>query len=158
VQVSRHYVPQRGVSGHADYAAALGPIPVVMLNSSFAPADVVTALQRNDPRPHRFTADPPASLAGGYRVVLAFGGIPADSSACRGPLQSAPPAPAGAAAADTTSVYGAFCLGPTLLSEAVAATPRVGSGGDPRLARLLGDLLSALMPYRDPYDPVFDEG
>jgi hypothetical protein len=155
VQVSRQYIPQRGVPGHADYAAALGPVPVVMLNSPFPPAEVLAALRKNDPRRHQFTADPPASLDGGYRVVLAFDAMPAGASACRGPLSAAV---ASAGNQSRISVYGAFCIGPLLLSEAVATAPRSQPSTDTGLARLLGDLLSAVMPYRDPHDPVFDEG
>lgn len=154
VWVSRQYIPQRGVPGHADYAAALGPTPVVLVNSPFPPAEVIAALGRNDPRPHQFTADPPPSLEGGYRLVLAFDADPARSQGCRtAPPGATPPA----APPARTSVHGLFCLGPALLSEAVATAPRIQSSGDPLFARLLGDLLSAMMPYRDPHEAIFDD-
>jgi hypothetical protein len=155
VSVSRNYIPQRGVPGHADYAKALGPVPVVMLNSPFAPPTVVAALQRNDPRRHQFTTDPPSSLEGGYRILLGFDRFPPGGLyVCRGPLTEGAPAatPQPAQRPTSTSIYGAFCLGPALLSEAVATAPRVDSPDDPRFARLMGDLLTALMPFRDPYD------
>ena len=153
VVVTRNYIPQRGVPGHADYAAALGPVPVVTVNSPFPAPAVLNALLTNDPRRHQFTAEPPATLQGGYRVLLAFdrpvgGGL----HVCRDPFTGSAPAPAPAAAPTRISVYGAFCLGPALLSEAVATAPRITTPDDPRLARLMGDLLIALMPFRDPYD------
>lgn len=152
VSISRNYIPQRGVPGHADYAATQGMTPVVMLNSPYPAPAVLAALQKNNSRPLVLTSDPPANLKGGYRVLLAFGQIPTGGLyVCREPFGAGASAPAPATAA-TTSVYGAFCLGPALLSEAVATTSRIDSATDPRLSRLMGDLLTALMPYRDPYD------
>jgi len=151
VSVSRNYIPQAGVPGHADYAATRGPTPVVMLNNPFPPPTIVAALQKNNPRQHLvFTTDPPASLAGGYRVLLAFDGMPAgDLQVCQGPPAAAPNADPARA---STSVYAAFCLGPRLLSEAVATAPKFDSERDPGLARLMGDLLVAIMPSRDPHE------
>jgi hypothetical protein len=150
VSITHNEVPRAGVPSHADYAASLGPTPVVMLNNPFPPATVVAALQRNNARQHLvFSTDPPASLKGGYRVLLAFDGIPGGGmQVCRDPFGSDTPP---AARLSPTSVYGAFCLGPTLLSEAVASAPRLGGPTDPRLGRVMGDLLVALMPLRDPH-------
>lgn len=152
VMISHHDVPRAGVPSHADYAASLGPTPVVMRNNPFHPATVVAALQRHNPRPNLvFSMDPPASLKGGYRVLLAFDEAPqAGPRMCRDAFESEDALP-GAAAAGTTRIYGAFCLGPTLLSEAVATTPPIGAPSDPRLGRAMGDLLVALMPLRDPH-------
>lgn len=153
VTVTRNYIPQRGVPGHADYAVALGATPVVMLDNPFPPPAVLAALQKNNPRPHQFTAEPPASLEGGYRVLVAFDRLPAGGlGVCRGPFTAGAPAAAPAGAPTTTRVYGAFCLGPVLLSEAVATSPRISAPEDPLFARLMGDLIVALMPSRDPYD------
>lgn len=156
VTVTHNYIPQRGVPGHADYAAALGPVPVVMANSPYPPPAVLAALSTHNSRPHVFTASPPASLEGGYRLILAFNQrAAAGLYVCRGPFRSGAPAAApapGTPPPTTTSVYGAFCLGPSLLSEAIATAPRVERPDDPMFARQLGDLLSALMPYRDPYE------
>lgn len=149
VTVSQTYLAQRGVPGHADYAATQGATPVVMLNQPFPPLTVAAAMQKNNPRPLLFTTEPPASLQGGYRVLLAFGGRPAGGLyVCREPLAAAPAAATATPSADT-SVYGAFCLGPALLSEAVASTPRIDSPADPRFGRMMGDLLSALMPMHE---------
>lgn len=153
VSVSHNYIPQHGVPRHADYAAALGPTPVVMPNAPFPPPTVVAAMHKNNPRHHLvFTTDPPANLAGGYRVLLTFDFRPAgDLRVCQQPpvvpaAASEPPARA------ATRVYAAFCLGPALLSEAVATAPRLESPRDPRFSRLMGDLLAALMPQREPHE------
>jgi hypothetical protein len=154
VTVSHQYLAQRGVPGHADFAVTQGATPVVMANNPFPPLTVAAALQKNNPRPLLFTTEPPASLNGGYRVLLSFGGLPAGSGlhVCRQPLAVGQPVAASATPPTTTSVYGAFCLGPALLSEAVAVAPHVDSPSDPHFARLMGDLLAALMPMHDPYE------
>lgn len=152
VSITHNYIPQRGVPGHADYAATQGMTPVIMLNSPYPSPAVLAALQKNNPRPLVFTSDAPASLKGGYRVLLAFEPMPTGGLyVCREPFETGASATA-RATASTTNVYGAFCLGPALISEAVASSPRIDAPNDPRLSRLMGDLLSALMPYRDPYD------
>lgn len=155
VQITRDYIPQSGVPSHADYAAARGPTPVVMLNSPASPADILAALRANDPRRHQFTTEPPASLEGGYRIVLVFGGLPAGPHGCRASLQAVPPA-VRSEAPSGMSVYGAFCLGQVLLSEAVATALRIQSAADPAFARLMGDLLNAIMPYRDPHESIIE--
>jgi hypothetical protein len=160
VQISREYIPQGGVPGHADFTAALGETPVVILNSPVPASDLLEALRSNDPRRHRFTAEPPPSADRGYRIVLMFDAMPSGPHGCRAPAQNVPSA--NAARADvtrsTTSVYGAFCLGPVLLSEAVATAPRLQSASDPLLRRLLGDLLTAIMPFRDPHETLIEDG
>lgn len=160
VQISREYVPQAGVPGHADYAAALGATPVVILNSPVLPRDVLDALRSNDPRRHRFTAEPSPSADQGYRIVLIFDAPPSGPHGCRAPAQNAPSASAARidATGNTISVYGAFCLGSVLLSEAVATAPRLQSASDPTLRRLLGDLLTAIMPFRDPHETLIEDG
>lgn len=160
VTVSHQYLAQRGVPGHADFAAALGETPVVILNSPVAAPDLLEALRSNDPRRHRFTAEPPPSADRGYRIVLMFDAMPSGPHGCRLPAQTAPSASAARTGAtrDTMSVYGAFCLGPVLLSEAVATAPRLQSASDPLLRRLLGDLLTAIMPFRDPYETLIEDG
>lgn len=155
VQITRDYIPQSGVPSHADYAAARGPTPVVMMNSPAPPAHILAALRANDPRRHRFTAEPPASLDGGYRIVLAFGGVPAGPHGCRASLQAISP-DIRAGTPSGLSVYAAFCLGPVLLSEAVATARHVRSAADPAFARLMGDLLNAIMPYRDPHETILE--
>lgn len=155
VRITREYIPQAGVPGHADYAAARGKLPVVILNGPAPAVDVLAALRANDPRRHQFTTELPASLDGGYRIVLAFGEVPPGPHGCRLSPDAAPnvaraEAPAG------MSVYAAFCLGPVLLSEAVA-TARIQSAADLGFMRLMGDLLSAIMSYRDPHESIIED-
>ncbi len=160
VSVSYKHIPVRGVPGHADYAAAQAPTPVVIRNAEFPSPTVVAALHRNNPRQHLiFSTEPPASIESGYRLLLTFDGRPTGGpQACREPVAAG--APAATAPRDparsSTSVYGVFCLGPTLLSEAMASGPRLDSAADSRLPRLLGDLLSALMPTNDPFEGSAD--
>lgn len=127
-------------------AGASGALPVVMLDNPFPPPAVLAALQRNNTRPLHFTADPPASLSSGYRLVLTFDESP--SRGCQQPLATSA-RPAGAAPT-TQRVYGAFCYGPTQISGATASSPQAVSADDPRLGRMMGDLLAALMPYSPP--------
>lgn len=151
VAVTHNYIPQMGVPGHADYAASRGLTPVMIANSPYPVPAVLVALQRNNPRPLLFTSDPPVSLAGGYRVLLTFDGLPQGGgglNVCRDPFTAAP---SPGVPQNQTSVYGAFCLGTRLLSEAVVMSGPIGSPTDPRFSRLMGDLLSALMPFRDPH-------
>jgi hypothetical protein len=157
VSVSHTYIPQRGVPGHAQYAAAQGPTPVIVRNTQIPPPAIVAALQKNNSRQDLvFTTDPPASLAAGYRVLLSFDDMPAGGlHVCREPLAAAPPATAGAATPVSTSVYGAFCLGPVLLSESVVTAPRLDSPRDPRLGRMMGDLLAAIMPAHELPDGTY---
>lgn len=157
VSVSHTYIPQRGVPGHAQYAAAQGPTPVVVRNTPIPPPMIVAALQKNNSRQDMvFTTDPPASMAAGYRVLLSFDDMPAGGlQICREPLAAAAAPTAGAAPPATTSVYGAFCLGPVLLSESVVMSPRLDSPRDPRLARLMGDLLAAIMPAHELPDGTY---
>jgi len=156
VSVSHTYLPQRGVPGHADYAASLGPTPVVVRNSEFPSPTVVAALQQNSSRRHLvFTTEPPSSLSQGYRVLVSFDDRPSgDLHVCREPLGAAPMT-TGAAPRAATSVYGAFCLGPNLLSEAVVSAPRLEAPRDARLARVMGDLLSAIMPAHELPDGTY---
>ncbi len=160
VSVSYKHIPVRGVPGHADYAATQAPTPVVIRNAEFPPPAIVAALHRNNPRQHLiFSTYPPASIERGYRLLLTF-----DDRPIGGPQACRESAAAGAPAAATprnparssTSVYGVFRLGPTLLSEAMASGPRLDSAADSRLPRLMGDLLSALMPTNDPVDGSTD--
>lgn len=147
VTISQQYFPQSGVPSHADYAASLGPTPVLMRNSPAPPASVIAALQQNNPRQKMaFTSEPLASGSSGYRVLLAFdepaaGGM----QICRDSFTGA----AATANAATTRVYGAFCVGTMLLSEATATAPRLSGPTDPLLARIMGDLVLALMPAND---------
>lgn len=155
VSVSYTYIPVRGVPGHADYAATQAPTPVVIRNTEFPPPTIVAALHKNNPRQNLiFSTDPPAGIDSGYRLLLTFDGRPAGGpQACREPFTaSAPETPQRSPARSTTSIYGIFCVGPTLLSEAMATGPRLDSASDSRLPRLMGDLLSALMPKNETHE------
>ena len=158
VSVSHTYIPQRGVPGHAQYAAAQGPTPVVVRNTPIPAPVIVAALQKNSSRPDLvFTTDPPPSLTAGYRVLLSFDRLSAGGlQVCR---ESPAPVPIAAdargATSQNTSVHGAFCLGPVLLSESVVTAPRLESPRDPRLTRMMGDLLAAIMPAHELPDGTY---
>ncbi len=132
---------------HVQYAAADGPVPVTVYNDPFPGADndksVVAAMQgRNPGPPLRFIEAGAGLNKAGYRVIIAFDSPPFSRCA------AAPPPPAHPA--DRTNVSAAFCIGDQILSDAVASGGPADTPQDPRFARLMQDLLSALLPYYDP--------
>lgn len=142
------FVYAHDVPGHVQYAAAQGPVPVAIFRDPFpndpANAAVLAAMQRRNPGPPvTFVNAVSDSGTGGYRVIVAFGTPPVIG--CRTPAPSAPaPSP------DRTDISAAFCTGDRLISEASASSGRIDAADSARLARLMQDLLSALMPYNNP--------
>jgi hypothetical protein len=146
VAVSRTHYTQLGIPSQVELAAAQGPTLVNLHHSPFPDQAVLAAMRVHNPRPYMTYSTAEAGGPYPYRIVLGFGSRPPGGSAdCRVFSQPAAPAPAG-----KTEMYGAFCLGNQLLSEASAVAPAVKSADDPAFARLTGDLLSALLPIRDP--------
>jgi hypothetical protein len=146
VAVSRTHYTRLGIPADVELAAAQGPTLVNLYRSPFPDPDVMAAMRAHNPRPHMSYSTAATGGPYPYRIVLGFGSRPAGGSAdCRVFNQPAGPAPAG-----KTEMYGAFCLGDQLLSEASAVAPEIKSAGDPAFARLTGDLLAALLPMRDP--------
>jgi hypothetical protein len=141
---TRGYVYNRDIRAHVQYAAYASPTQLVIFNSPFDASAVTAAMQgRNPGPPITFSTGPGTS---GYRVVLVFGApFPGTANICQAQSVGAAPAPA-----DRTEISAVFCIGPALISEATASTSRIGSAQDPRLGRLMQDLVSALMPYNDP--------
>ncbi|HEX9464263.1 MAG TPA: hypothetical protein VGB82_16820 [Alphaproteobacteria bacterium] len=140
------FVYAHDIPGHVQYAAANGPVPVAIFRDPFpndpANAAVLAAMQHRNPGPPvTFVNATSAPGSGAYRVIVAFG--TPRVAGCRAPAASAP-APEG------TDVSAAFCTGDHLISEAWASGGRIDTAEDPRFARLMQDLLSALMPYNDP--------
>jgi hypothetical protein len=135
------YVVSRDMRGHVDYATAHGPTQVVLHSSPFDTAAVVAAMQgRNPGAPMTFGTGPSPQ---NYRVLVLFGLWPA-ANPCQTPAPAFPPAGGGG-----TQVSAVFCIGQTEISEARASTGPIASAQDPHFARLMQDLLSALMPYND---------
>ena len=146
VAVSRTHYTQLGIPSHVELAAARPPVLVALHRSPFADTQVLEAMRVHNPRPYMSFATAAPGGSEGYRIVLGFGARPPGGSAdCSVFSQPAGPSPAG-----KTEMYGAFCLGNTLLSEASAIAPTITTPYDPAFARLTGDLLLALLPIRDP--------
>ena len=128
-------------------------MPVAVYRSPVADDAVIAAMQRRNPgAPITFAhASAPAGSTSAYRIVVAFGAPPAVGCS---------PAPAGEArpTPGRTDVSAAFCTGGRVLSEASASGPPIDAAEDPRLKRLMQDLLSALMPYNDPSQNLSGSG
>lgn len=139
------YIFNRDLRGHVQYAAAYPPTPVAIFNSPVDANAVLAAMQgRNPGPPMTFTMDPVA--ASSYRIVVSFGEPPVGpNNVCQVTSLMAPPASAG-----RTDVSAAFCVAGMLISQADAGSERLTSAQDPRLPRLMSDLLEALMPYNNP--------
>jgi hypothetical protein len=138
-------------------AAANNPALAVIRANPFAAdrdnAAVLAAMQGVNFGPRlRFTQTPRADDRYGYKVILDFGAPSPGAIACR-----LGPSPAVPRPTDQLDVYAAFCVGDRLLSEASGSVGGVSGPDDPRLRRLIADLLVALTP---PYDPkrIGDEG
>lgn len=146
VAVSRTHYTQLGIPSHVELAAAQGPTLVNLHHSPFADPQVLEAMRIHNPRPYMTysTAGPGGLYA--YRIVLGFGSRPPGGSADCSVFNQ----PVGAPPAGKTEMYGAFCLGNTLLSEASARAPTIQSPNDPAFYRMTGDLLAALLPIHDP--------
>jgi hypothetical protein len=124
-------------------------VPVVIARDPFpgdsADAAAIAAMQHRNPGPPITfaSAGVPASAPAPYRIIVAFGAPPVSGCA-------APAASTLRMAPDRTDVSAVFCLGNRVLSEATVSGPHVQGPDDPQLARLMQDLLSALMPASDP--------
>lgn len=148
VAVSRTYYTRIGIPSHVELAASQGPTLVNLYRNPFPDAEVIAALRIHNPRPYMAFSTAAGSGPYPYRVVLGFGSRPPGGSAdCRVFEQAPGPPPAG-----QTEIFGAFCLGDQLLSEASARAPSVTSADDPAFARMTGDLLLALLPIHDPFE------
>jgi len=140
------------VPSHVQYAAADGPLPVTIFNDPFPGPDndtgVIAAMQgRNPGPPLTFIAAGPGANMAGYRIILAFD-APAFSRCGAAPP---PPSPSPAARPPArTRISAAFCLDNRILSDASADAGAIATPQDPHFARLIQDLLSALLPYYDP--------
>jgi hypothetical protein len=146
IVVTREQAIVPDVEIHLRYLGTLGTVPTTVLANPF-PQDkdseaVVRVLSDTPVRPHlRYSAAPPVSSPTGYRMVVAFGTWPVGGdSYCRNPSLAPLPAPV-----DTTATHIVLCLGTVTLAESAAHTRRIAAPDDPRLARLLNDLLVALM-------------
>ena len=131
------------------YAAADGPVPVTIYNDPFPGPEndkaVISVMQgRNPGPPLTFIEAGRGANSAGYRVILAFDSPP--FSRCG----AAPPPQSSARAADRIEISAAFCIGDRILSDATAGTGAIASPQDPHFARLIQDLLTALLPYWDP--------
>lgn len=118
--VSQVYSPFGGGRSYdLPYAASLGPIPVVIHGSPFAGdrdgRGVVAALQRHTSLPNLRFAPAGGSGAGGYRLVLAFGGFVPGVNYCAGRAE----VPVSASAQTGQQVAASFCIGSQLHSQAL---------------------------------------
>lgn len=144
--VTREQASVPYVEVHLRYLGSLGAVQTVVLADPFpqdASGDAVRrVLSATRIEPYlRYSATRPENDAYGYRMVVAFGGWPVGSdNYCRNPSLVPRPAPA-----ETTEMHMVLCAGTSVLTESAARTRRVGSPDDPRFARLINDLLMALM-------------
>lgn len=132
-------------------AAANNPALAVIRGNPFAAdrdnAAVLAAMQGVNFGPRLlFSQSPRADDRYGYKVILDFGA----PSFGGGPCSLGPTPPAPRPTAERMDVYAAFCIGDRLLSEAGGSVGGVTGPDDPKLRRLIADLLVALTP---PYDP-----
>lgn len=139
-------------------AAANNPALAVIRANPFAAdrdnAAVLAAMQGVNFGPRLlFAQTPRAGDRYGYKVILDFGAPSFGGAPCSlGPTPSAP-----RPTAERMDIYAAFCIGDRLLSEVGGSVGGVTGPDDPRLRRLIADLLVALTP---PYDPkrIGDDG
>jgi hypothetical protein len=92
--------------------------------------------------PHlQYSPTRPANDPYGYRMVVAFGGWPVGGdNYCRNTMLAPRPG-----SADMTEMHMVLCAGSAPLTESAGRTRRITSPDDPRFARLISDLLTALM-------------
>ena len=149
--VHHSYYDSAYTPSHVDLAAASGPALAVIRNDPF-PGDrdnagVLAAMQgRNFGQKIFFTQTPRADDKYGYKVVMHFGGEPF----YYGQQCMAGPTPPATAAPGPIAVTAVFCVGDRLLTDATGSIDGATGPDDPRFQRLIGDMLVALTPPRDP--------
>jgi len=128
-------------------SAQNGSNAVVVRNSPFPDAVVVDALRaRYQSSQYRFTSGPAADW-NGYTVVLGFGTAPVgNQNLCRNPNL-----PLVASTADATTLFGEYCYGNILVTEAEGRTAAVSGPDDPKLNKLIGDVVAELFYDRRRY-------
>jgi hypothetical protein len=140
--------------GHVDLAAASGQSLAVIRNNPF-PEDadnrgVVAAMQARNFGPKMYFAqvERPDDRYG-YKVILDFGGARGGYDQCK----TAPAPPAKTPTNGPISVLATFCVGDTLLTDALGSIGSASGPDDPRFQHLIGDIMVALTP---PYLPDRD--
>jgi hypothetical protein len=146
IVVTREQAIVSSVEIHLRYLGSLGAVETTVLANPFLQDGDSEAVRRvlSNTRISpslRYTATRPANDPYGYRVVVAFGGWPiGGDNYCRNSNLAPRPPPS-----DKTEMHAVLCIGLAPLSEAAAHTMRIASPDDPRFARMISDLLMALM-------------
>jgi hypothetical protein len=131
--------------------AMMGINQVVVYNSPYAPDPTIkgvldAAHLRYQSNQYKFFAGAPIADWNGYTVVLAFAdGIQGNQNLCVNREEPLRPTKPG-----WTSIFAEYCLGSTLVTEANAYTKAVSGLDDPRFAKLVGGVISALFEYHTP--------
>jgi len=145
IVVTREQAIVPDVEIHLRYLGSLGSVPTSVLANPFpqdSDGEAVRRVLSDTPvRPHLRYSAAPVNDPSGYRMVVAFGRWPVGGdSYCRNSGLTPLPAPM-----DTTAMHIVLCFGTATLAESAGHTGRIAAPDDPRLARLINDLLVALM-------------
>jgi len=128
-------------------SAQNGTNAVVVRNSPVPDAAVVDALRaRYQSGQYRFASGPVADW-NGYTLVLGFGGAPiGNQNLCQNPNL-----PLVASGPDATTLLGEYCYGDILVTEAQGRTAAITGPDDPKLNKLVGDVVAELFFDRRRY-------
>jgi hypothetical protein len=141
-------------AGRKDLRMVVYGDPFGLGEAEFAAA-TVAILNRHQPflQPTHFTTTPDESASARHRMVLIFDQprIPV-FRLCRTPITTPPARPAEPAPARTLHVSAAFCLHGGELTAVQGKIDGVEGVDDPKLDRLLGQIVLALFPPIDPND------
>jgi hypothetical protein len=112
-------------------------------------AKVLAAMQARNPGPKVFFRQTSRVEARyDYKVIMTFA---SSGVGVTNPCLDTQPLPA-AARAERTDLRADFCIGNSWLSETRGSVQGVERADDPRLNRLIGDMIAQLMTDRDPND------
>jgi len=135
-------------AGRRDLKTVIRGDPLGLGEEAFAAA-VVEALNRHppSPQPTHFTLEPGESAREAYRAVLLFDAPPGvlPGAICREP----PDVPV-VETEDEVRVAAAFCRYRGALTRVTGEAYRISGVDDPAFDRLIGQIVLALFPRRDP--------
>jgi len=130
---------------YVQYSAAMGTNQIVVFNSQYPPEptlqSILSAAQtRYRSNQYRFFVGAPPQDWNGYTILLAFAdGVQGNTNLCRNRNQPLRPVSAG-----KTALHAEYCYGETLVVEANGYTQAVSGPDDPRFAKLVQGVVSAL--------------
>ncbi len=130
---------------YVQYSAAVGTNQIVVFNSPYPPEPTLQSVlagarARYQSNQYRFFVGAPPPDWNGYTILLAFAdGVLGNQNLCRNRNQPLRPMSAG-----KTTLHAEYCYGETLVVEATGYTRAVSGPDDPRFAKLVGGVISAL--------------